>query len=403
MRIAHERFLTPAIESRGFFRPEPELTQQQLEAYGMLQLAETALSEAELVDLTFELLGTKDEAELDLFLGKLANSVGRAAKKVSRGVASAARGVASAASAVGKFAPVSALASLAAKTPIGMLARAGYGGLAAAAKGENIFRGAVRSLAADPIMRFALDTGMGVARGENLMRAAQQAAKAGIGDLRESVRFAAMVAPFVPGVGSGVAAALGAANALASGQPIKEAMISAMRSAIPGGAVAQTAFDVGSNLARGKSLSQAALDAARNQLPQGPARAAFDAGLAIAKGKTIQDAAFAAAGRMLPPSPYAADLSSFTRRALAGENLGKAALSTAGNAVIKRIEQQGGNILQTVKGKVPTSITSGQRTLSKASKRTSAIGWRGEIGTGVDAARIGGSWVRRGNTILLRL
>ncbi len=64
-----------------------------------------------------------------------------------------------------------------------------------------------------------------------------------------------MVAPFVPGVGTGIGAALGAANALASGQPITQVLISAARGALPGGAIAQGAFDVAMNLAKGKNIA----------------------------------------------------------------------------------------------------------------------------------------------------
>jgi hypothetical protein len=95
-----------------------------------------------------------------------------------------------------------------------------------------------------------------------------------------------------------VAAALGAANALAAGRPISEAMIQAARSAIPGGRLAQAAFDVGMNLAQGKNLSQAALAAARNQLPAA-SRAAFDTAVALGQGKNLQQAAYASAGRVL--------------------------------------------------------------------------------------------------------
>src|SRR5260221_7521170 len=86
------------------------------------------------------------------------------------------------------------------------------------------------------------------------------AKQAGKADLRQSLQFAGMVAPFIPGVGTGVAAALGAANALASGQPITEALIAAARSAIPGGAVAQMAFDTAVSVARGKNISDALLN-----------------------------------------------------------------------------------------------------------------------------------------------
>jgi hypothetical protein len=198
---------------------------------------------------------------------------------------------------------------------------------------------------------------MAAARGENISKAAQRAMQAGIGDVRQSLQFAAMVAPFVPGVGTGVAAALSAANALASGQRISDAMISAVRGALPGGAVAQMAFDTAVNLAKGRNVGEALLNSARSRLPGGPAaQAAFDAAVTIAKGKSIQDAAFAAAGRLLPPSPYAADAMSFARRVAAGENIQRAALSTAGKAVLRRIEAQAGPIAGFARGRLPRSL-----------------------------------------------
>jgi hypothetical protein len=135
-----------------------------------------------------------------------------------------------------------------------------------------------------------------------------------------------------------VAAALGAANALADGRPITEALIAAARSALPGGKIAQGGFDMAVNLARGKNLSEAALATARAQLPPA-ARPAFDAAVALGKGKRVQDAAFSAAGRVLPPSPYAADVLSFARRVAAGENPQTAALSLAGKRVLQRMQR----------------------------------------------------------------
>ena len=49
------------------------------------------------------------------------------------------------------------------------------------------------------------------------------------------MRHAQIGASFVPGAGTGVSAALGAANALADGSPINDAAIEAARGAIPGG------------------------------------------------------------------------------------------------------------------------------------------------------------------------
>jgi hypothetical protein len=216
--------------------------------------------------------------------------------------------------------------------------------------------GALDGLAGSPILSAAIQVGRGVVRGENLVAAAKMAAKAGIADAREALRLAAMVAPFVPGIGTGVGAALGAADALANGQPITQALIAGVRGAIPGGVIAQAAFDTAAQLAQGKKLDEALLTAARNRLPPGPAQAAFDAGLAIAQGKKVQDAALAAAGRLLPPSPYSADLQAFARRALAGDNLGQAALSTAGQAVMQRVRAQGGDLVATAQGRALAAV-----------------------------------------------
>jgi hypothetical protein len=109
---------------------------------------------------------------------------------------------------VTKVVPMSVLTSTLSFTPIGLAARAGLGALSAAGSGKNVFQSALRTIAADPASRFFVDTAAGAARGQNIFKAAQQDMQAGVGDLRESLRFAAMVAPFVPGIGTGVAAAL---------------------------------------------------------------------------------------------------------------------------------------------------------------------------------------------------
>jgi hypothetical protein len=304
-----------------------------------------------------------EDEELDYFLGSIVRSVTKAAGDVGRipivrGVTKTVGGVAKTVgkgvSTVSKVVPMSVLTSTLSWTPAGMAVRAGLGAVQAAAEGRNVFQGAVRSLARDPAMRFAVDTASAAARGENVLKAAQKAAQAGIGDLRQSLQFAAMVAPFIPGIGTGVGAALGAANALAAGQPITDAVIAAARGAIPGGAIAQFAFDTAMNMAKGKNIGEALLNSARSRLPGGPAaQAAFDGALALAKGRNIQDAAFAAAGRLLPPSPYAADALSFVRKVAAGQNIQQAALSTAGNAVFNRIQARTGPILSGVRGRIP--------------------------------------------------
>lgn len=297
-----------------------------------------------LLSFSYPLYQATDE-ELDYFLGGIVKSVSRAASGVAKAAGGVVRTAGKGLSAVEKVVPVSVLTSTLSHTPIGMAVRAGMGAVKAAAEGRNVFQGAVRSLASDPVMRFYVDTGFGVASGKNIAEAAKRAAQAGIADTRESLRFAAMVAPFVPGIGTGVGAALAAANALAAGQPITAAIIAAARNAIPGGAVAQMGFDAAVSVARGGRLTDALLSAARSRLPGGPAaQAAFDAGLALAKGQSIQQAAFSAAGRVLPPSPYAADALAFVRQVANGGNIQRAALSRVGNIVMNRIERQTGPI-----------------------------------------------------------
>ncbi len=290
-----------------------------------------------LLSFRYPLLEATDE-ELEDFLGGLIKSATHAVATVTKPVAAVAKTVGKAVSTVNKVLPTSVLTSTLSHTPLGMAVRAGLGAAQAAAEGKNVFQGAVRSLAPDVASRFIIDTGMAAARGENVMKAAEKAYQAGIGDVRKSLQFAAMVAPVVPGIGTGVAAAIGAANALAAGQPITDAVIAAARDAIPGGAVAQFAFDTAVNMAKGKNIAESLLNSARSRIPGGAAaQAAFDAGVALAKGKNIQTALVSGAGRLLPPSPYAADALSFVKKVASGQNIQQAALSSAGNLVLKKM------------------------------------------------------------------
>jgi len=347
-------------------------------AYEYAQLAEEELDGETIGALTFDLLSVQDQAGLDEFVKKLgrtvtrtvkkaasdvgrtklAKTVGKAAidvrrSKIARTVGKTASSVGKGVAQVGAAVPIlSTAAKLASRgTPLGALARATYGAVSAALRGQNIFMGALDGLSGTPLFGALVKLGGGLLRGENLLAAAKAAAKAGISDAREALRFAAMVAPFVPGIGTGVGAALGAADALANGQPITQALIAGVRGAIPGGVIAQAAFDTAAGLAQGKKIDEALLTAARNRLPPGPAQAAFDTGLSIAQGKKLQDAMLQGAGQLLPSSPYSADAMTFARRALAGENLGHAALSTAGHAVLSRAKQQGTDLVATVQGR----------------------------------------------------
>jgi hypothetical protein len=246
------------------------------------------------------------DPEMKYFLGGLIHSVTKAAKSVANTVSKAAN-------AVGKI-PV-----------LGDISRAGIGAL---------------RLSMGPAA-MAIDAGARLARGQKLGAALKGAVMGQVDAVRDQLKLAEMVAPFIPGVGAGVGAALGAANALAAGRPITEAIFAAARGAIPGGRIAQAAFDTAKSLAEGKNITEALLTTARNQLPGGPAaRAAFDGAIALAQGKKLQEAAFAAAGRILPPSPYAADALSFVKGVTNGQNIQTAALSVIGKRAVQQARGQ---------------------------------------------------------------
>jgi len=356
-----------------------EFPERYRAVYGFAQIAEQSLDAETLDELTFDLLEVNDQAGLEEFIKKLTRTVTKAARdvartgvgkvvtkavsdvgqaKIARQISKAAQSVVKDVGKVGKAVPMlGTIAKLASRgTPLGLLARSTYGALSAALKGQNVFMGALDGLSGTPLFAAAVKIAGAAIRGENLIAAAKMAAKAGIADVREAVRFAAMVAPFVPGLGTGIGAALGAADALANGQPITQALIAGVRGAIPGGVIAQAAFDTAAGLVQGKRLDQALLTAARNRLPPGPAQAAFDTGLALAQGKSVQDAVLKGGAQLLPASPYTADAMAFARRALRGENIGQAALSTAGNAVLSRVQQQGGDLLATVQGRTAAAV-----------------------------------------------
>ena len=153
-----------------------------------------------LLNFEYPLFRASDD-EMEFFLGKLARRVGRAAGGILKGVG---KGL----NTVGKIVPMSTLTSGLAFTTIGMAIRAGVGVASAAARGKNVFQGAARSIASTPFTRFAVDSASGLAQGQKLGKALQGAGKAQMGEARESLRFAAMVAPFEPGIGTGIGAAL---------------------------------------------------------------------------------------------------------------------------------------------------------------------------------------------------
>ena len=143
----------------------------------------------------------------------------------------------------------------------------------------------------DDLMALQIGIGGGFADA-NAQRGAEKSTLAKLGGAALSaVPYAQAVASMVPGLGSGVSAALGAASALAQGQSVTDAAIAAGRGVVPGGPLGAAAYDTAIAIARGADPSTAALEAARRSIPGGDmARKAFDTGLAMARAQAMQRA-----------------------------------------------------------------------------------------------------------------
>lgn len=142
-----------------------------------------------------------------------------------------------------------------------------------------------------------------IARGKRIDKALVGSFKGQIADIKTIAPYAQTVVSFVPGVGTGVGAAMAAATALADGQPLSNAVMSGIKGAIPGGPLAQSAFGAVQAVAQGKPLSDIGLSAL--PLPDAQKKAlktALDVAAKISKGQKVDDVIMSAALAQLPPN-----------------------------------------------------------------------------------------------------
>lgn len=137
----------------------------------------------------------------------------------------------------------------------------------------------------------------------------QRLDKVALNTIKEQVRAVKGVAPyaqtvlsFVPGVGQGVAGAIGASMALASGQPITQALVEGVKGSLPGGPLAKAAFSAAQGVMQGKPVDKVLIAALPISDQQKQLVAAgLNTAKALAHGervdKTLLDNAFSA----LPP------------------------------------------------------------------------------------------------------
>lgn len=154
--------------------------------------------------------------------------------------------------------------------------------------------GPVIKAAASPITTVAH-----LAEGQSIGQAALDNFKSQVGAIKAVGPYAATIVSFVPGIGTGFAAAIAAGTALAEGKPIDEALEAGIKGAIPGGAIAASGYELAKRVASGENVGKAALEAARAQLPA-EAQKAFDIGLAVVTGKQLQQALAAGIANLAP-------------------------------------------------------------------------------------------------------
>ena len=151
-----------------------------------------------------------------------------------------------------------------------------------------------------------IDLSERIAKGERLDHALIGNFKENIKDIKEVAPYAKMVISFVPGVGTAVSAAIGAATAIVEGQPISAVVMEAVKSAIPGGDLAGAAFDTARAVVEHKNIGEVAVAA----LPipdeaKGPLTGALKLAESVASGKKPGDALVAATMAALPPDVQA--------------------------------------------------------------------------------------------------
>jgi len=132
-----------------------------------------------------------------------------------------------------------------------------------------------------------------LAKGQRIDHAFIQLGKEELKNVRAIAPYVQQVMAFIPGVGTGVAAAIAAGTALAEGKSVTDALLAAAKGAIPGGAIAGSAFDAALKVVK-PGVSAAVVDAARKALPP-QAQKAFDIGTAYAHARNVQSAVVTAA------------------------------------------------------------------------------------------------------------
>lgn len=174
------------------------------------------------------------------------------------------------------------------------------------------------------------------ASGGNIGKALLASARQLGADVKTVAPYASMIAAQVPGIGTGLSAAIGTGMAFAQGKGLSAAVLAGVKGALPGGPLAAAAFDSAMTLAKGGSLTDAALSAARGALPGGEAaQKAFDAAVALAHGASLQKVAIDSAISALPGGQFGDVAKRLAAQVAAGTPVVDAIKSTGSEAALR--------------------------------------------------------------------
>jgi hypothetical protein len=229
-----------------------------------------------------------------------------------------------------------------------------------------------------------LQTVSAIVHGERIDRVVLNHFKNEIGSVKEIAPYVQTIISFVPGIGPGISGAIGAGLALAQGKRIDEALLEGVKAALPGGALAKAAFDMGKAVATGKPIEQIALSAL--PLPD-TAKQAVSVGLTItrklASGERVDKVALETAIAQLPPDAQKA--ANAAVKVAKGQNVADVVANVALEQGLKAVPQ---NIKTDVNKALQTGVAMGaaqtiQKTVGQAVKAPAVQGGLAAAGMAV--------------------
>lgn len=145
-----------------------------------------------------------------------------------------------------------------------------------------------------------------IASGKRVDQVALDTLERQLDSVKAVAPYAQTIVSFVPGVGTGVSAAIGASVALAEGKTIDQAVLEGIKSALPGGPAARAAFEIAEGIASGQPLDQIAIDAAPiSTAAKRALRPALQISKDLARGKNVSEALIQEGIKQLPPAGQA--------------------------------------------------------------------------------------------------